>query len=296
MRDSPIYLFYRRNARFFLVLPCILVLALLILYPIIYTITLSFHKWHLLEGAREADFIGFGNYLSLFKSNIFWDVFKVTIIFSTSTITVEFFFGLMLALLLDTKLIGVKIVRILVLIPMIIAPIVIGFIWKLLLHMERGHVNYFLSLVGIPGVKWLSNPSIVLITVILVDVWKWSPLVMLILLAGLQSIPREIYEAGKVDGVGDFQAFRYLTLPMLKPYIMVAVIIRLIDSFKTFDYLLFLTGGGPGRATEILNLFIYYTGFRHYHMGSASALAVIIVFLALVSGILVPKLIRREER
>ncbi len=284
----------RKNSKLFLLLPTVILLVLLTIYPIIYAINLSLHEWHLLGGAKEAKFVGVGNYLTIFKSSVFWETFRTTLFFSVVTVILEFLAGLLLALLFDADLAGNKIVRVFVMIPMVIAPIVIGAIWKLLFHLERGHINYFLSFVGISGKAWLSDPAIALWSVILVDIWKWTPLVMMILFAGLKAIPSEIYEAGKVDGAMGFDTFRYLTFPMLKPYIAVAVIIRLIDSFKTFDYLFILTGGGPGRLTELLNIYTYYTGLRHYHMGYASALALIMVVLALSSGIVISKLLRRE--
>lgn len=284
----------RKNTTILMLIPCVLLLLLLTVYPLIHSVQLSLSKWNLLDGRGAEVFVGFENYKTILTDPIFHEIFLTTLKFSLTTVLIEFFVGLGLALLLDQKLAGVKILRILIMVPMVVAPIVIGSIWRLLYHLERGHINFFLSLLHIDPVAWLSNPNIAFAAAAFVDIWKWSPLIALILLAGLQSIPRDIYEAGLVDGAEGFNTFRYITFPMLRPYIAVAVSIRMIDSFKTFDYLWMLTGGGPGRVTELLNLYTYRTGLRHFEMGYASTLALILVMLAAISGIIVNGILRRD--
>ena len=284
----------RKNTTMLMLVPCIVLLMLLTVYPVFYSIQLSLRDWNLLEGAANSTFVGLKNYRDILSDTIFREDLVTTIKFSTITIIIEFLVGLGLALLLDSDLKGVRFLRILIMVPMVVAPIVIGAIWRLLYHLDRGHINYFLSLIKVGPFAWLSDPDMAFLAVVLVDVWKWAPLVTLMLLAGLQSIPEEIYEAGLVDGAEGWRSFVYLTFPMLKPHIAVAISIRLIDSLKTFDYLWILTAGGPGRVTELLNLYAYRTGLRHYEMGYASALSLIIVVLAATSGLLVNRLFRRK--
>jgi multiple sugar transport system permease protein len=274
--------------------PCVAALMVLTIFPLIYSIRLSFYEWHLLEGAQQAIFVGLGNFQKIFTDPIFWEIFGVTIRFSMLTVFFEFFLGLSLALLLDSDLKGAILLRFLIMVPMVVAPITIGAIWRLLFHLERGHVNFFLEFFGFLPRGWLSDPGLAFGTAVFVDIWKWSPLIALMLLAGLKSIPEEIYEAGRVDGAVGFSSFWHLTLPMLKPYIAVAVSIRLIDSFKTYDYLWILTNGGPGRVTELLNLYTYRAGMRHFHMGYASALAMILVIVAAFSGIIINRFLKRD--
>ena len=284
----------KKNTTILMLVPCILLLLLLTVYPLVHSVQLSLNNWNLLDGANAAVFVGLDNYTDIFRSRIFHEIFFTTVKFSIITVMIEFFIGLLLALLLDQNLKGVKLLRVLIMVPMVVAPIVIGSIWRLLYHLDRGHLNFFLSLLNAGPVAWLSDPHIAFKAAVFVDVWKWSPLIALMLLSALKSIPDDIYEAGLVDGAEGFQAFRYLTFPMLKPHIAVAVSIRMIDSLKTFDYLWMLTGGGPGRVTELLNLYTYRTGLRHFQMGYASALALILVVLALGSGIIVNRIFRRQ--
>lgn len=277
-----------------MLIPCVVVLVMLTVYPIVYGIRLSLFEWNLLEGTDSAVFIGFMNYVRMFNDAAFIENLWTTLRFSITTVFIEFFIGMGLALLLDSDLKGRRLLLLLIMVPMVVAPICIGAIWRLLLHLERGHVNYFLSLIGINPVAWLSDPNVAFHAAVFVDIWKWSPLLALMFMAGLQAIPDEIYEAGVMDGASGFSAFRYLTFPMLKPYIAVALSIRLIDSFKTFDYLWILTSGGPGRVTELLNIYTYRAGMRHFEMGYASALSLFLMVLAAGSGLLMNAIMRRR--
>lgn len=277
-----------------MLIPCIATLLILTVYPIIYSLRLSFFDWNLLDGAKSATFTGFDNYKRLFSDKIFIEDLWTTMRFSITTVFFEFFVGMTLALLIDSDLKGAKVLILLIMVPMVVAPICIGAIWRLLFHIERGHVNFFLSLIGVDPVAWLSNPNIAFRAAVFVDIWKWSPLLALMFMAGLQSIPTEIYEAGVVDGATGTSAFIHLTFPMLKPYIAVALSIRLIDSFKTFDYLWILTSGGPGRVTELLNIYTYRTGLRHFDMGYASTLSLVLMLLAAGSGLLMNYIMRKR--
>jgi multiple sugar transport system permease protein len=284
----------KNRTAYIMLVPCVVLLLLLTVFPMAFSLRLSVQEYNLLEGQREATFIGLDNYRTIFRDSIFFEILGTTLKFSIITVCIEFLVGLFLALLLDSDLKGVRILKFLIMVPMVVAPIAIGAIWRLLYQIDRGHINYFLSFMQLGPFEWLSNPSIAFGAAVFVDVWKWSPLIALMLYAGLKSIPDEIYEAGRVDGAEGFRSFVYLTFPMLVPYIAVAVSIRFIDSLKTFDYLWMLTGGGPGRTTELLNIYTYRVGMRHFHMGYAAALSLIMVVIAATGGILVNKFFRRK--
>jgi len=277
-----------------MLVPCVAALLVLTAYPIAYSLRLTLFDWNLLEGAQNAQFIGLANFSRLLSDHVFAEDLWTTLRFSFVTVFLELFVGMALALILNSNLRGSRILRLVIMVPMVIAPISIGAIWRLLYHLERGHFNFFLSLLNIGPVAWLSDPSIAFGASVIVDIWKWSPLLALMFLAGLRAVPDEIYEAGNIDGASPTQTFLRLTLPMLQPHVAVAISIRLIDSFKTFDYLWMLTSGGPGRVTELLNIYTYRTGMRHFDMGYASTLSVFLMVLAAGSGLIVNRLMKRK--
>jgi multiple sugar transport system permease protein len=164
--------------------------------------------------------------------------------------------------------------------PMMATPVAIAVVWTMMFHPQLGVMNYLLTLVGIPPQLWIFDPSTVIPALVLVETWQWTPLVMLIVLGGLAAIPTEPYESAQIDGASYLQQFRYITLPMIAPFLMVAVVIRLIDALKSFDIIFGMTQGGPGTASETLNLYLYQTAFAYSDIGYASAIA--IVFFGLI--------------
>jgi multiple sugar transport system permease protein len=262
--------------------PAFLVMAGVIMYPLGYALWLSFHQWTLRTFRAGIPFVGFRNYISLFSNADFVNSIRNTFIFVFSAITLEFILGMGLALLLNHELKGKRIFRSFILLPMMCTNVVIGLTWRLLLNYQYGIVNYYIGQLGFPAVEWLSSTRVAMTSVVLVDVWNTTSFVALMLLAGLQSLPEEPYEAAKIDGASSVQTFFYLTLPLLRSFILVALIWRFIDTFRIFDVIYLLTTGGPARVTETVSIFVYRYGFSTFNLGVASAASFIMLLIMLI--------------
>jgi multiple sugar transport system permease protein len=233
---------------------------------------------------RDGNFVGFDNFRRLMRDPIFWHSFTLTVGFVAGVVTLEFVLGFALALLFRHQLRRQGVVLTLFLIPMMLAPVAIGLIWKLLLQGDFGMLTYYLRTAGIIDLRsaLLSDPDLVLPTIMLIDVWQWTPFVTLVLLAGLLSLPREPYEAALMDGARSWQVFRDVTLPMLRPIIALVIVLRAIDAFKEFDKVFILTGGGPGIATELLSVYTYRISFKDWDLGYGAACAFMVYLVVLI--------------
>ncbi|NPV52466.1 MAG: sugar ABC transporter permease [Firmicutes bacterium] len=243
-------------------------------------------------------FIGLKNYMDTLSRPIFQSSLVKTIVFTIFNVGIQFFLGFAVALLLDTRRHSRKFFLTLCILPMMITPSIVGLIWKVLLHNEWGIANYFIETIGLTKLGWLSDPTLTLVTIVLVEVWLHTPFTTLVLLAGLQAIPPEPYEAAKVDGASGFQAFRYITLPWLQPLIVIVLMFRIMFSLRAFDtiYSLFRSGG-PGNEGMVLGVYLYERLRITWSMGEAAALSYIILFLtALFSMVFVVKLYRGEQQ
>jgi len=242
-------------------------------------------------------FNGLSNYKeALFGDARVWSSLKNTFFIGIPAILLEFLIGLGLALLLNRGIIGKKIITSLLILPVMMPPIVAGLIWRILYHEKYGAINGVLRSLGMNAqFAWLSDPKLARLAVILTDVWEWTPLMMMILLAGLQSISIESYESAKMDGASPLQIFGYITLPLLKLPIMVAILIRLIDSIKLFDIIFVLTRGGPGGKTETISYYTYLIGFRYFRMGYAAALSYLLLIITIILSILFIRVMTRKE-
>jgi multiple sugar transport system permease protein len=258
-----------------LVAPTAVVVALFTLFPIVYLFWVSLHA----VNGQQMRFIGLDNYDLVATDPTFWDAVKVTVLYVVATTGTQLVLGFALALVLSRRLRGLGIVRTLLIIPMAMTPVVVGLTWRLLYTPPFGLVNYSASLVGIGLPPMLTDPILAFVAVVVVDVWQWTPFMMLLALAGLQSLPTEPFEAAAVDGASRIQALRYLTIPMLRGIILVALIFRGIDAFDTFDTIYVLTRGGPGTATQTLTMFDFFQAFRWFHFGYAAAVAVVMLGL-----------------
>ena len=240
------------------------------------------HKKVLLDSSlKKPEFIGLGNYRELAKSEFFRTSVGVTLKFSLSVMVLEILLGLFLALLLEEKMKGLRLFRTIFILPIMIAPVVVGLTWRFLYDPSFGVINYFLGFLGIKPQTWLSDPTLALPAVILADIWQWTPFVFLLILAGLQGIPRSLLEAGEVDGTNYLQKLFYIKLPQLKSLIGITAILRLIDSFRSLVVMYVMTEGGPGMSTEILSLHLYKTAFTSQRLGLASAIAVVLIAIIL---------------
>lgn len=282
-----------KNRWVFFVAPTVFVLLCIVIFPLIFSLSLSLHDWNIFR-QEGWQWRGLGNYADiLFLDPYFRQSLKVTVFFLLGTVPLQFILGLAVALILyriTRKIIGF--LRTTLIVPAIMTPIVVGIIWRLMYNPDLGMLNYLLSLIGLPPVNWTGMPMSALPSVMMADIWEWTPFMALILLAGLQALPREPYEAAVVDGASNWQSFRYITLPLLSPVMLVAILIRLMDSFKTFDLIFVLTQGGPGMSTETMNYYTYRYGFKFFHMGYASALSWLLVIIVTVISIILVRTIR----
>jgi multiple sugar transport system permease protein len=262
-------------------LPALLVLLLLGMAPFIYNIIMSFTDRYL-ASTEDPNFIGFANYAGNLTDPAFWDAAKVTLIYVLITVAIEFALGLFLAIIFQLNFHGKKIIRSVILIPMIAAPIAISFMWRIILNPNMGVLNYLLGFVGVDDVLWTGDPKMALFTIIMVDVWQWTPFVFIIMSSGIAALPSNPFEACLIDGGSFWQAFRYVMLPLLRPIILITLIFRLVDSIKAFDTIFIITAGGPGTATETLNLQTYLTAFKYFRVGYAAALSIIVLLIIIV--------------
>jgi len=273
----------------FFLAPAVAVLISIVVFPLAFSVILSFYDWNIIR-AGGWSWAGINNYRTiLFQDSYFRSSFKVTLFYLAGTVSVQFGLGLVVALILDQitrKIIGF--LRTVLVLPITMTPVVVGIIWRLMYNPDSGMLNYFLSWFGFSPVNWTGMPGTALPSVMMADIWEWTPFVALILLAGLQSLPREPYEAALVDGASSWQTFCYITFPLLSPAMLVVLLIRVMDSFKTFDLIFVLTQGGPGMSTEILNYYTYRYGFKFFHLGYASALSwVLLVVVTIICMVLI---------
>lgn len=279
----------------FYIAPSFAVMAVILVYPLGYSLWLSFHRWTLRTFKQGIPFVGLENYRQLFSNPEFWSSLRITFTFVLLAITLEFVLGMALALLLNHDLKAKGLIRSFILLPMMCTNVVIGLTWRLLFNYEFGIINYYLTQLGFGPVEWLSSPKIALWSVILVDVWNTTSFVALMLLAGLQSLPEEPFEAARIDGANSLQTFLYLTLPLLRQTILVALLWRLIDTFRIFDVVYLLTAGGPARATETVSIYIYRYGFQAFNLGFASAASYIMIVIMLFLAGMMARAIGRSE-
>jgi multiple sugar transport system permease protein len=265
--------FSNRTLAYLLLAPTVTVLLALTIYPLIYSIKLSFQT-----GSGHATL---ENFARLFSDQFFLSALLHTFVYTAIALTIEFFIGLGLALLLNEKMRGRNAFRALFLLPMMLPPVVVGVVWRLMLNSNFGALNGTLKGFGVntEALTWTASPKLAMASVIMADVWQWTPFMFLILLAGLQAIPQEPYEAALIDGSDAWRTFQHVTLPLLKPAILIALLLRTMDLLRVFDHIFILTEGGPGFATETLSLYIYRTAFRFSNFGYAAAMSFVLLLI-----------------
>lgn len=263
--------------------PTLIFLALLTAFPTISLIYYSLSRWSLTN--FQPKWAGLENYRQLlFEDPTFWISLEKTALFTFGAVGLEFLFGLGIAQLFNRPLKMIGVLRSLIILPMVVTPVVTGLIWRIMYNPDFGLINYFLGMLGFEPRAWVDKASTALPALIVADVWQWTPFMFLLIYAGLQSLPDEPFEAARVDGASGWQTFRYLTLPMLRNVILVAILLRIIESVKTFDIIFALTRGGPGTATQTLNIYTFYLAFEWLKPGYAAALAVIILVIVTSLG------------
>ena len=277
-----------------LLAPALFLFGLLTLYPLARLLLLSFTDSD--YGFAGARFIGIENYAELLSARAFRRATANTVAFTLMATISELAVGLALALLLDRTFPARRAVTLVILAPYVLSTIVVSAVWRAWFHYDIGFLNSVLRGVGLSGVPWLFNPDLALPSIVLVDLWQTAPFCALILIAGLRAIPAEVYEAARMDGAGSFRCFRDITLPLLAPYLFIAGLMRSLDSFKLFDKVYAMTGGGPGNATETLSMHVHRLAFRFFDIGQASAAAIVMVVVAGGLALVYARQILRGER
>ncbi|NPV54265.1 MAG: sugar ABC transporter permease [Firmicutes bacterium] len=277
-----------------LYVPTVAYLIALTIFPLIYSLYISLFDYTLTGGG--AKFVGLGNYAFLLKDPDFWISALNTLIIVASTVSIELVLGMVIAILLNRRWKGFGLFQLLIFIPMMLSPLVLGYFWKFMYDSQFGIINWFLSLVGTGPVSWLTSRALALPSIILVDVWQWTPFMVLIILAGLQTVPVEEYEAASLDRASSWLQFRKITLPYLKPSILLATLLRTIDSFRMFDLVYILTGGGPGNSTQTLSLAAYKYGYQFFQIGKAAALSWVMVIIVNIIVTILMKVIKGKPQ
>lgn len=272
-----------KRIQYVFALPALLFVLIMMVFPIAYTLRLSFTEWSM-AATSAPEWVGLSNYISLLtKDTRFWGSVGRTFSFTVIAVAVETILGVAIALVLNREIPGKNIIKTLFLLPMVATPVAVGMVWLLMYEPTIGVMNQLLSMLRLAPRYWLASPKQALSSLMLVDIWQWTPMITLITLAGLASLPKEPYEASLVDGASTLQSIRLITIPLMQPTILAAMTLRAIDAFKTFDIIYTMTQGGPGYASETLNIYSFVLGFQYFQMGKASAL--LVIFFALVLGI-----------
>lgn len=266
---------------FLLTLPGLATLFIIIIFPLVFTIITSFYDYTLLNPNHD-DFVGLENYQEVLEEEYIGHSVIITIQFVLATVFIEFIIGFALALALDKVQRFKSVYYLILLAPLMINPVVVGLMWRMILHTELGIMNYLLKLMSINRVNWLGDSDIAFWTIVFVDIWHQVSFMTILLLAGLAALPREPYEAARMDGASALRCLIYITLPLMRPVIIVALLLRLIFAVKTFDIIYIMTKGGPGIATDLVSYFIYRSAFFSLDIGRASALSVGLLVIVLL--------------
>ncbi|MBA7688966.1 Trehalose transport system permease protein SugA [subsurface metagenome] len=283
----------RKRIPLLMVLPVLIYLFALTIVPLVYMWVLSFSEYNL-SRSEQMSFVGLRNYFDAFQDTEFYNSLTVTLIYVAAAVGIEFVLGFAIALLLSKDFRGVGVFRTIIIMPMMCTPVVAGLVWRYIFSPEIGMANYLLSILKIPKLVWLGDPNLAVVSVVLVDIWQWTPFVVLVLIAGILSLPNEPYEAALIDGASSWQLFRYITVPLLRNVILITVLLRVIDAFKIFDQIWVLTRGGPALRTEVLSIFIYRIGLRFFSMGRAAVLSIMMLFVVIGLSQILIILIRRR--
>jgi multiple sugar transport system permease protein len=284
-----------RLVLFVFLAPAVLFLLITSVYPLLNSLRLSFFSWNMMIPYSTPHWFGLGNYTRLLGDQEFWNSVKATFIFVLAAVSIELVLGMVLAILATSDVHAMGPIRTILLFPLMMTPVVAGVLWRNLFHSSYGVINNIIGLVGIPAQTWLGNPAQALPAVITVEIWQQLPVVAFVLAAGISSLPIDMYKAAAVDGASWWQSFRMITLPLLKPVVLVVLLLRIMDAFKVFDIVFMLTYGGPGQRTEVLSLLIYKTGLKFLQIGQASAMSwLFLVFIFIISFFFIRELQRGE--
>lgn len=281
------------RARYVFLLPAVVYLLLLGIVPLVFSLYLVFASW---QGGQGIRWVGLANIRTLLADERFWGALKTTLLYVLGVGVVELVVGFLVALAIQNATWGKNLLRGSLALPLMLTPIAVAFTWKMLFDYNKGPLNFFLASLGLPRVAWLAGQRSALVSIGLVDVWQWTPFIIIAALAALESLPTEIYEAATVDGASSWNVLVHITLPLIQPYLVAIVLLRAIDAFKVFDTIYILTGGGPGTATEMLTFYAYVAGFRPFNMGFTSTVSWALVIIMTVVFLVYLRVFRRIEQ
>ena len=259
--------------------PGLVFVAVLIAFPVVFTLWLSLHDY---QFGRTMRFHGLGNYAALMADQVFWQGLWITLTLYVVCLVAQLVIGLWIGLLLNARIRGRPVLRAILISPFVLPGAIVGLMWLVILDPSLGPANYLLTTMGLPRSEWLASPHVVVPVIAMVDTWQWSPFIALIVLGGLQTLPDEPFEAALIDGASRRQVFFYLTLPMLFPTLLTAAVLRSVDLLRFFDVIYVTTQGGPGSSSTTLNIYAYRRGFEFFDIGQASAIMVLLLVLVLV--------------
>ncbi len=275
------------------VIPTIVFLILINIFPLFYSLILSFADYSAISG-KSPDFIGIQNYREILHDPHIWESLYITMKYVIISVSGQLVVGFGIAMLLNRAIPFKGTITTLLMLPMMMSMAIVGLFWKLLYSPSWGIINYLL---GLEKFVWISNPKMALLAIAITDIWMWSPFVMLLSLAGLSAIPQHLYEAAAIDRASRWFAFRRITLPLVTPLLLIAVIFRTMEAFKTFDLAFIMTGGGPGTATEMISIKLYNMAFPQWQTGKSCALAYILLIMIIgISNIYIKYLNKAKER
>ncbi len=279
----------RRRYMLFIV-PALAVMFAVIIFPWLFTFFMSVHDWRM---GQAKTFVGLDNYTKLMNDERFVNSVVRTLVYTVLSTVIPVVLGVLSALVFHRNFPFRGVLRAVFIMPMMATPVAVALVWTMMFHPQLGVLNYLLGLVGIPPSLWVFDQATVIPSLVLVETWQWTPLVMLIVLGGLASLPTEPYESALIDGATPWQMFRRITFPLVLPFIMVATIIRTIDAVKSFDTIFVITLGGPGTASETINLYLYTQAFAFYQIGYASAM--VVVFMVVIMALCLILLYLRQR-
>jgi multiple sugar transport system permease protein len=278
-----------------LVAPALAILAIAVAYPIGFNLFASVHRWNMLESDGPGAFVGLSTLSGILLEPRFWHSVRITLLITVLAVALEFGIGLGLAVLVNEEIHASRVLRAVLVAPIMATPLVVALIFRLMFHGEFGVVNWGLSLASIAPVNWLSQPATAILAVIVTEVWHNTSFVFLVLLGALQMLPREPYEAATIDGASALQKFRFLTLPMLKPAILVALLFRTVFAIRIFDEIWVLTKGGPQNATETISLLLYKSAFEVFDVAHAAGLSIVLLIMTSALALLMIRTLYRRE-
>ena len=272
-------------------------LLLTSVFPLLYSLYLSVFQWNMLMPFAEPRFVGLTNFVNAFRNADFLGSLRLSFTYVFIAVTIEFLLGMGIALLVTARIKGLAVYRVAMLVPLMMTPVVAGVLWRFLLNPRYGVINYFASLLGGSATTtWLATPTLAFASIVMVEVWQQTPVVVFILAAGISSLPQMVFESADIDGASGLQQFRYITLPLLAPVIAVVLLIRVMDCFKLFDVIYTLTYGGPGKSTEVVSLYIYKEGLKYFQIGRATSMSWIFLVIVLFISFFFMRQVWKEQK